>query len=265
MIYLDETYDQLISKSYDYDKEMQNSCLSWGVVQRLYQNNYIGSVYSSTPLVAKIPKKIHQIWLGEELPEEYKKYGETWKEYHPDWEYKLWTDVDVNDVDIPRRSLYDSITNVAQKSDFLRYHILNQFGGLYVDTDFECIKPFDDLLYLDFFTGIGYPKKLELYIGLIASVPKHPIINHLINHLTTARYGGSWRKMFNTTGSYFFTKMFLKKVKADTRGVVAFPTDFFYPYPNNFVRKDPDVDPYSYIRLCSYAIHHWAVSWRKKK
>jgi mannosyltransferase OCH1-like enzyme len=168
-------------------------------------------------------------------------------------------------VEIPNRKLFDSITHLAQKSDFLRYHILNQFGGVYVDTDFECLKPFDDFLYLDFFTGIGYPKDVELYIGLLGSIPHHPILEHLIKNMTVVEYNGKWRKMFHTTGSYFFTRMFLEMVNKDTKGVVAFPMDFFYSYPNNFVRKDPTVNPYSYIRPCSYAIHHWAVSWRAKK
>ena len=261
MMYKEETYDQLIRKSYDYDHDKQSTCPSWGIIKYLYQNNY-AEVNDFTP---KIPKKIHQIWLGGNMPIEFVRYTATWRTINPDWEYKLWTEEDLKDVDIPRRSLFDSIEHVAQKSDFLRYHILNQFGGIYVDTDFECLKSFDDLLYLNFFTGIGYPKDLELYIGIIGSTPNNPILNYLIHHMIQVKYEGRWKKMFHTTGSYFFTKMFLRRVNMDTKGVVAFPTDFFYPYPNNFVRKDPDTDPYSYIRPCSYAIHHWAVSWAKNK
>ena len=146
----------------------------------------------------------------------------------------------------------------------MRYHILLQYGGIYVDTDFECIKPFDNLLYLDFFTGVGYPKEVELYIGLIGSVPKHQILRHIILNMIEAKYDGSWKKMFQTTGSYFFTKMFFDMVNQYTVGVVAFPPDFFYPYPNN-VRRDEKIDPYSFVKPISYAIHHWAVSWRAKK
>lgn len=254
------TYNELIRKSYDYDQDRQDNSLAWHVVRSLYQRNYIGNLHKCN---VSIPKKIHQIWLGGNFPTEYVKYANTWKQHNPEWEYKLWTEVDFDQVKIPNRKLFNSIMNVAQKSDFLRYHILNQYGGLYVDTDFECLKSFDDFAYLDFYTGIGYPKELELYIGLIASVPHHPILEHIIKKMTVVKYGGRWRNIFHTTGSFFFTRMFLEMVSADTTGVVAFPMDFFYPFPNN-VRKEANIDPYFYITGCTYAIHHWAVSWRKK-
>ena len=253
-------YNELIRKSYDYDQDRQDNSLAWHVVRALYERNYIGDVCKS---VVSIPKKIHQIWLGGNFPAEYVKYANSWKHYNPDWEYRLWTEDNLDQVYIPKRNLFNSITNVAQKSDFLRYHILNQFGGLYVDTDFECLKPFDDLAYLDFYTGIGYPKELELYIGLIASVPHHPILEHIIKKMTVVKYGGRWRNIFHTTGSFFFTRMFLEVVGKETKGVVAFPMEYFYPYPNN-ARKLEGVNPYVYASDNSYAIHHWAVSWKKK-
>jgi mannosyltransferase OCH1-like enzyme len=214
-------------------------------------------------VVKNIPEKIHQVWLGSEFPADQVKYSYSWKYHNPSWEYKLWTDSDVKDVDIPNRKLFDSITNLGQKSDFLRYHILKQYGGIYVDTDFECLKGFENLPTLDFFTGVGYPKDVELYVGIIVSVPNHPILNHIIECMTEARYEGSWRNMFHTTGSYFFTRMFFDMVNEHTEGIVAFPPDFFYPFPNNM--KKEKVDPYSFVKSISYAIHHWAVSWRAKK
>ena len=80
------------------------------------------------------------------------------------------TDNNINDVVLTNRIIYDSITNLGQKSDYLRYHILNQFGGIYVDTDFECLKSFDSLSYVDFLVGVGYRaavqgKKLVLSLG----------------------------------------------------------------------------------------------------
>ncbi len=255
------TYDNLIRKSYDYSQDRQDNSSAWHIVRSLYEHNFIGDCDKS---IVSIPKKIHQIWLGGNLPEKYVRYANSWKQYNPDWKYRLWTEEDFNQVIIPNRKLFNSITNVAQKSDFLRYHILNQFGGLYVDTDFECLKPFDDFAYLNFYTGIGYPKELELYIGLIASVPNHPVLERIIRQMTVVKYAGRWRNMFHTTGSFFFTRMFLEEVDKETKGVVAFPMEYFYPYPNN-VRKLEGIAPYSYVTDNSYAIHHWAVSWKKKK
>ena len=41
-------------------------------------------------------KIIHQIWLGGEIPKRYSSYIEKLKKINPNWEYKLWTDKDID-------------------------------------------------------------------------------------------------------------------------------------------------------------------------
>ena len=255
--YLSQSYDALIRNSYDYNQERQDNSPGWGVLRALYEKNYT----QSTDTTERIPKKIHQIWLGSSFPEKYRTWAYSWKAYNPDWEYKLWTDENTNEVDLPDRNLFNSIRSMGQKSDYLRYHILNQFGGLYIDTDFECLKSFDSLSSLAFYTGIGFPAEVELYIGLIACIPNHFIIKNIVDSIAVTR-GTNWREIFNSTGSFFFTRKFLELVNKDTERVVAFPPDFFYPFPNNYRKV---AEPYSYVKPCSFAIHHWEVSWLNKK
>ena len=247
-----ESLETLMKDSYDFNKSIFDSDYRWAIIKELYDKNFVYSDHQA------MPKKIHQIWMGGELPKRYRRLTETWVKFHPDWEYKLWTDKDVNDVDIPRRKLFNSITHLGQKSDFLRYHILKQYGGLYVDTDFECLKPFDTLLYAHFLTGIGYPSKLELYIGLIGTIPEHPIISRVVSDMDEVRSKG-WREVFNTTGTYFFTSVFFKVVTEYMKGIVALPPDYFYPFPNKERHRK---NARAYIKDCSYAIHYWAVSWK---
>lgn len=258
MKYLAESYDDMICKSYAYSKEEQDSSSDWKTMRELYQNNYI----QYTDTLVKIPKIIHQVWLGSPFPEKYWKYTESWKKFHPDWKYKLWTDLDAKRIHITRRDIFDNASNNGMRSDILRYEILRQYGGLYVDTDFECLKSFDDLMYLDFFASIGYDTKLQLYIGLIASIPDHPIISECANSLNYSYNGCKGSKIMEATGANHFTRCFLEKEK-ESKNVVAFPMDFFYPFPNNL--REENVDVYSFITPCSYAIHHWAVSWLIKK
>jgi mannosyltransferase OCH1-like enzyme len=254
-----ELFSTLIKKSYCFSQDAYNSDPRWQLLHLLYDMNYLTN--DGTRNYSTLPKKIHQIWLGSELPDKYKKMSESWFIHNPDWEYTLWTDKNIDCVNIQNRDIFNSIKNMGQKSDFLRYHILNQYGGLYIDTDFECLKPFDPLTYLDFFTGIGYPYNIELYIGLIATVPGHPIICQVLQSMKDIR-GDKYKEIFETTGTYYFTRIFFKVVKKYIKGVVAFPMDYFYPYPNN-VRGIGD--PYSYVQPCSFALHHWDVTWSKKK
>ena len=147
---------------------------------------------------------------------------------------------------------------MGQKSDFLRYHILKQYGGLYVDTDFQCLKSFDTLLYADFLIGIAYPSKPEFYIGLIGCIPEHPIISRAVSDMDKIRSVG-WQAVFKTTGNYFFTSVFFKVVGKYMKGVVPLPPQYFYPWPNKQRHRK---NAKAYIKDYSYAIHYWEVSWK---
>jgi len=249
-----ESYTDLMKLGYGYRESVQTLTKDWVLLTSLYENNYIQSKKKTT----SIPKKIHQIWLGGNLPDKYKKFAESWAKMNPDWEYKLWLDADAFDLKMVNRSVFDATTNLGMKSDIMRYEILNQFGGLYVDTDFECIKPFDDLMYLDFFTGISYDIKAELYIGILASTPGHPIMQECVKGIKTPYNGNKPFTIFELTGPYYFTRNFFKVAEQNPDGIVAFPMAYFYPFPNN---KRNETNPYQYVRECSYAIHHWGVSW----
>jgi mannosyltransferase OCH1-like enzyme len=254
MKYLEHTFDELVKRSAAYSAKEQESA-NWITAKSLYENNYV----NSSDTVEKIPRKIHQIWLGGRIPEKYKRLTETWKKFHPDWEYRLWTDKDIEEFGLKNKTLFNTAKNQGQRSDIFRYEILHRYGGIYVDTDFECLKPFDDLLFLDFFTGISYDTRMVLYIGLIASVPGHAITVKCIDSMDS--YDGNQAyAIMDTTGPYYFTRCFFGTVNKDTKGVVAFPMDFFYPLPN-YLRNTNK--PYDYVKDFSYAIHHWAVTWIK--
>ncbi len=104
----------------------------------------------------KIPKIIHQVWLGDkELPSLYQKYQQEWKDSYPDFEYKLWTEKEIEQLDFDSKDLYKKTSSYVEKSDVLRYAILNKFGGIYVDFDVEPRGNFAELLYkYDFFATL---------------------------------------------------------------------------------------------------------------
>ena len=158
--------------------------------------------------------------------------------------------------------------NYGQKSDILRYEILYRFGGLYVDTDFECFRSFDIFLHgLDFFVGSGFGDNFTVYNGLIASVPNHPIIKTCIENITI----GNLKKKFvsspslnvlYTTGPYFLTRHLFKEVNNGGRCVV-FPVGYFYPWPH-YCRHDKG-NISTWLRPETYAIHHWHAAWNDGK
>jgi len=90
---------------------------------------------------------IHQTWKSEtNLPPLFQRCQESWQRDYPECKYRFWND---HDIDAFARQ-YDSqmYVNVfarlpykIQKIDVARYWILDTFGGLYVDMDFESLCP----------------------------------------------------------------------------------------------------------------------------
>tara|TARA_R110001599_G_scaffold133843_1_gene311477 strand:- start:344 stop:2539 length:2196 start_codon:yes stop_codon:yes gene_type:complete len=99
----------------------------------------------------KITKIIHQSWKDRNIPNHiYKKdWVESWKNKNPDWQYVLWTDE--NNRDLVKNhypeylEIYDSYENPIDRADVARFFYMHRYGGVYVDLDFKCLKPLDDL------------------------------------------------------------------------------------------------------------------------
>lgn len=252
-------FKNMMKRSYDFNQTVFDTDPRWATLADLYTKNFFETTRRD-PRV--IPKKIHQIWLGGEMPDKYKQYADTWKALHPEWEYKLWTDADVSTMNIPNKALFDSLSNYGPKSDIMRYHVLNEYGGVYADTDFECLRSFDAFMFLEFFTGVGYPSKVELYPGLIGCIPHHPILEQIIKSVKEMKsIPNTPTGVLESISSYFFTREFWKVVTGYTENIVAFPPDYFYPFPNQ--KGHHKRDGRVYVKDCSYALHHWAVSWLK--
>src|SRR5665647_928458 len=102
----------------------------------------------------KVPKFIHYSWFGGKAkPDIVKRCIDTWEKNLPDYEIKEWNE---NNFDLKSnsyvREAYDS-KMFAFVSDYVRVLALYHFGGIYLDTDVEVFKSFDDLLHHDSFWG----------------------------------------------------------------------------------------------------------------
>lgn len=236
----------------------------WKLVKNLY-TKYIVNEFNYT-VEPRIPKIIHQIWLGSPFPEKYKAWRDSWLKNHPDWQYILWTDRDVEKLNLINKEMYDKASNYGEKSDIARVEILYRLGGLYIDTDFECLKPFDALHHCcNFYAGVD-EGPTAAFNGLIASIPKHPILKEYIENMRRATHEkDSTDEIVHRTGPQYFTKILVKYLPLYNDHVILFPTTFFYPWPwfHRFDNKPEQIQPW--IRPETLAIHHWEVSWNGGK
>jgi len=235
----------------------------WKIVRMLYNEHVLNNPkWSDKP---RIPKIIHHIWLGSPFPEKYKVLYETWKKNHPDWEFILWTDEDIEAFGLTNKDVYDETPNYGARSDIARYEILYRIGGLYVDTDFECLKSFDVLHHCcDFYSGAAAWDQVLIYCGLIGSAPGHPILKKCIN---SVRVRGNKKEtcddIQNRTGPYFLTRCFFNAVKDCTGPTVIFPSTYFYPWPHYEANNRNRDWIMRRVKPETFAIHHWHVSWAK--
>lgn len=170
--------------------------------KKIYDKN-CNHQYTSSPML-RIPKVIHLIWLGPRaFPKESIENVRTWFAHHPDWTFYFWTDrkrlppvrgMRVEHIkNFPFKFLekeYQESRNWGEKSDILRYEILYQKGGVYVDHDANCLRSFHRLnTGYDFYAALEMPHEelngcaLTVGIGVIGSRKGHPVIRSTIEHI----------------------------------------------------------------------------------
>lgn len=157
-----------------------------------------------------IPKIIHQTWKTDKIPDKVKKYQESWKTFHPNWEYMLWTDKD-NENLIKEHypwflDIYENYEYNIQRVDAVRPFILYHYGGMYVDLDYECYKTFDDVvnLYSDKVYIVESPWPGEKVQNSLMISPKgNPFWKVVIKNMIknkNLKFSGKVETVLKTTG-----------------------------------------------------------------
>jgi mannosyltransferase OCH1-like enzyme len=207
--------------------------------------------------MSEIPKIIHQIHLGDsELSLQQKEWQKTWIHYNPDWKYILWNDNEISKLNITNSKQLANCKNFSEKSDILRFEILYQFGGLYIDTDFECLKNIDQLFnqYSDKDLIIFLESKNEIGSSFIATIKQNKLIKKLIDDIPVRE-----QNHLNSPSNIKYGPTFI----SDTLGVsiAISESKMVYPYLWNKKHKIKK----EHIKTThpeSYAVHHWLHSWK---
>lgn len=180
---------------------------------------------------SKIPKIIHQLWIGEKpMPT---KMMETWKLKNPDFEYILWDETRLATLKHDSYRPLNQIQELVGKVDIYRWNILYQFGGVFLDADSICLEPIDQELFLKrlaFATFENENVRAGLVaIGTMGFIPKHPLIRDILDYLNTPELLDqiSLYKAWYSVGPGLFTRML--DTKKYNNMITIFPSYMFLP------------------------------------
>lgn len=187
-----------------------------------------------------IPRIFHQIWVGPEpFPDEYRRYQQTWLDHHPGWQLELWTEERLPDS-LRRPEAAEKLRAPAERANILRLELLWRAGGVYVDTDFECLRSIEPLIAeAELFISLAKPDRVNN--ALMGSIPGHPLIEEALEQIRPREFFGHDKEATGTR--------FLDGVLLDRPGVTLLRPEHFYPQtPEEW--KD------------AYAVHDMARSWK---
>ncbi|WP_251919960.1 glycosyltransferase family 32 protein [Lactococcus lactis] len=215
-----------------------------------------------------IPKVIHYCWFGRNpLPEEVLVYIESWKKYCPDYEIVEWNE-DNYDVNSAR---YVKEAYISKKwafvSDFVRLDIISRYGGIYLDTDVELIKNFDNLLHHSAFAGFEKNSGLEnktsevkVALGLGFGAEKgNPVISEMLAAYMERSFVKNDGSLDQTTIPVILTEVLMKRGLTNNdnyqelKDITIYPSEYFCP-------QDYETEVL-HITECTYSIHHYSSSW----
>jgi mannosyltransferase OCH1-like enzyme len=123
-----------------------------------------------------IPRILHMVWLGCEPPAYFFENKRKWESLMPDWHVRCWRDTDGVDGRVAER--VRCAASGAQKADILRYAVMHEHGGVYVDADVTPHRSLDPVIALG--ARVVLCHDLELTWGYIinaffAAAPREPL------------------------------------------------------------------------------------------
>lgn len=210
-----------------------------------------------------IPKRIHYIWLGNNvMPDKYKAYIEGWHKLNPDYEIIKWSEDNYNiGADDFVTEAY-SMGKYSKASNYMRLKIIYEEGGIYLDTDVELLKPLDVLLNNEAFFCMGNTDSINNGCGF-GAIKQHSLIQQILQEYEGIHYSREKGGVGDKTAHSFFVKPFedwgfrIENRYQEIKNVVLYPKDAMSPLTFGSM---PD-----FFSNNTLAIHHEAGSWKSEK
>lgn len=210
-----------------------------------------------------IPKIIHYCWFGRgEKPELAKKCIASWRKSCPDFEIREWNEGNCDYLSIPFMAEAYAAKKYAFVSDVMRLIVLEQYGGVYFDTDVEVVRDISPLLDDEGF--IGFENDQFVNSGqVMAAKAHHPVIQAMIEEYKKLRFTnadgtatpvGCPRLNTDVMERFGLIRNGREQVVA---GIHVYSADYFNPMDSTTGKLTKTENTYS--------IHWYSMSWLPKR
>ena len=215
-----------------------------------------------------IPKIIHYCWFGNnKKPKKVRKFIDNWKKILSDYEFIEWNETNFHiDSFAYTKEAYNA-KKYAFVSDYVRLFALFNFGGIYLDTDVEVIKTFDNFLNLKCF--MSFESNQSVCTAVIGAEKNSSFIKFILDSYNDKHFfeNGKTDEFPNSQLIFNLLKTKITNTKTlnnlDKNKILELDDVVIFPLPY-FCGKD-----YKTYDLCinekTVSIHHLDASWYSPK
>lgn len=216
-----------------------------------------------------IPKRIFYLWCGSPKPDDVKMCLLSWHRHLPDYEI-----CEINEKKNPyfnfskqRRSnvFFDFVCRNemwAYVADYVRFCVLEKFGGIWLDTDVQVLSGFDGFLDNGVFFGCENHMAGHVETAVIGAVAHHPLLRNIVHFYqkeiwsediyTSPRIASFCLQKYGYQPQNMLDNIFRLK-----NNITIYPPEYFYPLPFG-----KDFTP-EMLTANSVTVHWWKNSWSR--
>jgi hypothetical protein len=212
-----------------------------------------------------IPKRLHYVWVGGQLPDKQRAFIDTWRETNPHYELVEWNECNI-DMKLPAIARAYARRRWSTVADIARLIAVYEHGGIYFDTDFQVYQPLDSVLAHRCFFVFQHEQHPTDWVanGVFGAEAGHPFVKRAISAVLQLKPVPFGLDRPTKYGPKLITRLLREQglrhyspqgVHVDD--IFIYPKTAFFPFAYGEDFSD------SHIRDDTLAAHFWEKSWSK--